>query len=59
MRNNMVKIGALTIIFILLFSSRFRKTIRESMDGEALNKACELKNVLSDWKKNQKGTSYE
>lgn len=53
MRKNIVTLGIVTIISILLFSPRSRKAICESVDGEALNKAYELKNVLSDWRKNQ------
>lgn len=57
MKKNIVTLGIFAIISILLFSPRSRKAIYKTANGEVLDKAHELKNVLSDWRKNQ--TSYK
>ena len=49
MKKNILIAGIVAMIAVLLFSPRSRKAIA---DTEALDKAYELKNVLSDWRKN-------
>jgi hypothetical protein len=51
-KGNIVTFGIMTIISIFLFSPRSRQAICRTVDGEAVNKVYELKNILTDWKKN-------
>ncbi|HLR51626.1 MAG TPA: hypothetical protein VK072_01965 [Candidatus Avamphibacillus sp.] len=51
-KRNVVTFGVMSIISILLFSPRSRQAICRTVDGEAVNKVYELKNILMDWKRN-------
>jgi len=53
MKKNIILCGLFTIISIFLFSSRSREAVSKQINGDTVNKMYELKNVLTDWKKNQ------
>lgn len=53
MKKNIVLCGLLAIISVFLFSPRSRKAVTNTINEDTFSKIYEVKNVLTDWKKNQ------
>ncbi|MBO0993293.1 hypothetical protein [Bacillus sp. SD088] len=59
MRKSIVTVGVVTLISFLIFSPRSRKAISNSIDGDMIDKAYELRNILSDFRRNNRDTEYK
>lgn len=52
MKKNILTIGLITIITALLFSPRSRNAVCNVVNTDTVDKIYEMKNVLTDFKKN-------
>lgn len=53
MKKGLLISGIVATASLLVLSSRSRGALAQMVDGEAFNKAYEMKNIMTDWKKNQ------